>query len=233
MLAHARGSDPEASDWLREQFPEVAPSYGWGGDPCWLAWGLTQTAEHNPPFYWLGRALQRVDDVGRMDLFGERMRAAHGAGSCRAMGDRDDRLQDVLTEVCAFAWAAEHIAVPEVEPAAEGASPSVGPIRLRVPDAREGEALIAPRRLQPQNTLERVLYQVAGVTEDAARSVEGATGILYLDVWHERRYAQSVGYRFELTEPVREAVRHFAVEYGLGYVLTRPFEWGRALEEHF
>src|SRR5690606_11644409 len=106
MLARAQGSNTEPSDWLREQFPEVAPSFGWGGDPCWLAWALNQTAEHNPPMYWLGRAFEVVDAAGRLDLFGERMRAAHGAASCQSLGDRDDRLQDVLSELCAFAWTA-------------------------------------------------------------------------------------------------------------------------------
>ena len=55
--------------------------------------------------------------------------------------------------------------------------------------------------------------------------------VLYVDLWHERRFAQSIGYRFEITEPVQTAVRHLAPAYGLGYVLTRPFEWGRPLEE--
>src|SRR3546814_14240504 len=114
--------------------------------------------------------------------------------------------------------------------AEEGATEAVGPIRLRI---RDVNAVVAPRRLRPQQTIERVMYQVGGLAEDAARSTGGSTGLFYLDVWHERRYAQSVGYRFELTEPVREAIRHFAVEFGLGYVLTRPFEWGRALEESF
>ena len=230
MLAHARGSDPEPSDWLREQFPEVAPSFGWGGDPCWLAWGLSQTAEHNPPFYWLGRALQIVDAADQMGVFGERMRAAHGDTSCGAQGDRDSRLQDVLTEVCAFAWASERIATPEVEPAAEGATLAAGPIALRI---RDIDAVVAPRRLRPQNTIERVMQQAAGIADEVARTTSALHTILYLDVWHERRYAQSVGYRFELTEPVREATRHFATEFGLGYILTRPFEWGRALEESF
>lgn len=233
MLAHARDSDPEPSDWLREQFPEVAPSFGWGGDPCWLAWALVQTAEHNPPFYWLGRAFEVVDAAGRMELFGERMRAAHGAASCGAQGDRDDRLQDVLTEMCAFAWTAERIALPEVEPAAEDASATVGPIRLLIPSAAGPEAVVTPRRLRAQNTIERVMHQVGALAEEASQAAAGATSVFYLDVWHERRYAQSVGYRFELTEPVREALRHFATEHGMGYVLTRPFEWGRALEEWF
>jgi len=230
MLAHARSSDPEPSDWLREQFPEVAPSFGWGGDPCWLAWGLTQTAEHNPPFYWLGRAFQIADAAGQMDVFGERMRTAHGAASCGAQGDRDDRLQDVLTEVCAFAWASERIAPPEVEPAVEGATQAAGPIRLTLPGR---DAVVFPRRLRPQNTIERIVQQVAGIADDVARTTSETSTVLYLDVWHERRYAQSVGYRFELTEPVREATRHFATEFGMGFVLTRPFEWGRALEESF
>src|SRR3546814_4177359 len=85
--------------------------------------------------------------------------------------------------------------------AEEGATETVGPIRLRI---RDVNAVVAPRRLRPQQTIERVMYQVGGLAEDAARSTGGSTGLFYLDVWHERRYAQSVGYRFELTERSEE-----------------------------
>ncbi|MCB9482749.1 MAG: hypothetical protein H6675_01965 [Dehalococcoidia bacterium] len=51
-----------------------------------------------------------------------------------------------------------------------------------------------------------MMYEVAGLAEEASHRTGGRQAVFYLDVWHERRYAQSVGYRFELTEPVREAL---------------------------
>jgi hypothetical protein len=235
MLDPTTSDEREVAERLRGHVPEIAPSYGWGGDPCWLAWALTQSAEHNPPFYWLGRAFDIADAEGAGDLFGERLRIAHGTQSCEGRGEADERAQDVLTEVCAYAWATVSLGDVTVEPASEGAEVTSGPVRLHVPNAG---TWVAPRRLRPQRTLEQVMYQVGALAEDAARSLpttpsDDTHGVLYVDVWHERRYAQSVGYRLELTEPVQAAVRHFALEHGLGYVLTRPFEWGRALEEWF
>ena len=216
------------ADWLREVFPDIAPSDGWGGDPCWVAFMMTRDAEHNPPFYWLGRALDVVEAVGAAALFGERLRAAHGAYSCEGAADRDERVQDVLTEACAFAWATEHLGVVDVDPAVAGATEEAGPIVLRVPAAN---TWVAPRRLRGVATMERLMYQVAGVTEEVGQALPEERGrIVFLDIWHERMYAQNVGYRLELTEPVQAALRHFAGEHHLGYVLTRPFEWGRPIE---
>src|SRR5690606_34561305 len=92
---------------------------------------------------------------------------------------------------------------------------------------------VLPRRLRPEQTMERLMRQVARQAEEGAAAISSGRGILYLDIWHERRYAQSVGFRFEITEPVRMAVRHVVPEHGLGYVLTRPFEWGRPLEDWY
>ncbi|MEX1022921.1 MAG: hypothetical protein WD058_07215, partial [Dehalococcoidia bacterium] len=155
----------EMADWLAHTFPGIDPSHEWGGDPCWVAFMMTREAEHNPPFYWLGRALDAVEAGGATTLFGERLRAAHGAASCGGDGDRDERVQDVLSEACAYAWTAQHLSVPDVEPATEAASEEVGPIRLRVP----GQGVsVTPRRLRAQPTMERLMYQVAAIAEEAA-----------------------------------------------------------------
>lgn len=224
----------EMADWLRLTFPSIPPAMGWDGDPCWVSFMMTRDAEHNPPFYWLGRALDVVEAAGATDLFGERLRSAHGAEHCQGTDDRDERVQDVLSEACAFAWATEHLGPVDVDPASASATEEVGPILLHVPSAN---AWVAPRRLRGVPTMERLMYQVAAVAETAAKALPEATSdhgpggrIVYADIWHERMYAQNVGYRIDLTEPLQGAVRHFAAEHRLGYVLTRPFEWGRPIE---
>lgn len=223
----------EMADWLRLTFPDIPPALGWGGDPCWVAFMMTRDSEHNPPFYWLGRALDTVEASGARDLFGERLRAAHGAAHCEGEGDRDERVQDVLSEACAYAWATEHLGHVEVDPATAAATEEVGPIVLHVPSAH---TWVAPRRLRGVPTMERLVYQVAAVAEAATQAIpqdEHAGRILFADIWHERMYAQNVGYRIDLTEPVQAALRHFAAEHRMGYVLTRPFEWGRPVEASY
>lgn len=215
----------EMAEWLHDFLPEIAPNFQ--GDPCWIAWMKTRDAEHNPPFYWLGRALDVASDGGATEAFRARVVAAHGPGSCHGQGDRDERVQDVLTEVCAYAWAAAHLGPPALEPLDErGLERS--PLRLHIPSH---DAYVAPRRIHPQRTMDRVLQFVADTTAEAGRSLPPAPGrILYLDAWHDRMYAQGVAYRLELTEPIQQVLRHFAQEHLLGHVLTRPFQWGNPVE---
>jgi len=229
----AKPTDPpparELGEHLATVFPGIAPSYGRGGDPCWAAWALAQNAEHNPPAYWLGRAFDVLAASPYADHFARRLQAAHADRSCHGGGDEDGHLQDVLTEICAFAWSTERIGATEVIVADE-----VGIALLHVPAS---STTIVPRRLLPERTMERVVAQIGEHAASAARAVGETSppgrGILYLDIWHERRYAHSVGYRLEITEPVQLAVRHYAPESELGYVLTRPYQWGRPLEEWF
>jgi hypothetical protein len=207
--------------WLHDFLPGIAPSMS--GDPCWIAFMKTREPEHNPPFYWLGRAFDIASDGDAIEAFRSRLVAAHGADSCFGRGEHDERAQDVLTEACAYAWTVEHLGTPAVEPADER-GPGSGAIRLYVPEV---ETYVAARRVPPQRSMERVLYAVAGLAEDAAKTLpDAASRILYLDLWHERMYAQNVGYRLELTEPIEQALRHFAQEFGMSFVLTRPFQWG-------
>jgi hypothetical protein len=50
--------------------------------------------------------------------------------------------------------------------------------------------------------------------------------IVYLDVpLNMQGWPQDVGYAGPTTEPLRTAMKQFASHHGLGYVLTRPYQW--------
>lgn len=218
------------AQWLREVLPDIAPRHPtWSGADCWLAVTMTMSEEHNPPLYWLGRAFDAVAGAGALDVFSARLRAAHGAGECR--GERDAAAQDVLSEICAFAWASVHLGSPQAE--VEGAEgPAVaGSMHVYIPSV---DARIAPVRLRPRRALREVIADIGVIAAEVDGRLPAARArVLFLDAWHEPLYAQGVGYRIELTEPVREALRYAAGEHGLGYVLTRPFQWGNAIEAQY
>lgn len=221
----------EMAGWLQTLLPGITPA-GWGsGDSCWIAFMMTRESEHNPPFYWLGRALDEVEVGGAIDVIAARLVTAHGARACGGQSDADERAQDILSEACAYAWTVTRLgrATFEAGPgeAATGES-TAPPIRIAVP---EYGAYVLPRRLQPVNSLQRVMEGIGEQTAGAARLLpEGARGIVYLDCWHQQQYAQNLGYRLELTEPLQHGLRHFAAEHGIGHVLTRPFQWGNPVE---
>jgi len=216
----------EMADWLQTLLPGIPPA-GWHGDPCWLAFMMTRESEHNPPFYWLGRALDEVEAAGALDTVRSRLHAAHRDEPCEGRGDLDEQAQDVLSEACAFAWAVTRLG-PAAFEAASSDDPAHAPVRVAV---AAHTAYVIPRRLRPVNSLQRVMQGIAEQAAAAARLLpEGARGIVYIDVWHQQQYAQNLGYRLELTEPLQHGLRHFAAEYGLGHVLTRPFQWGNPVE---
>ena len=215
----------EIAAWLERFFPRIEP-IPWG-DPCWLAMTKTRSPEHNPPLYWLGRALDAVDEGGDAEAMGARLLAAHGAEACDGWSEQDQRVQDVLTEACAYAWAASHLGAPSFEP-----SEADGTMLIHVP-ARD--AFVAPHRLWPVRTMDDLLRNVARDTSATAEATPPAAGrIVYFDVYlNPRMYAQDIGYHTDLTEPLRAAVKHFATERNLGYVLTRPFQWGNPIAAHY
>ncbi len=218
----------EMADWLQTLLPGIAPA-GWGSsDSCWIAFMMTRESEHNPPFYWLGRAIDEVEGGGALEAFGARLTAAHGARSCGGRGEADERVQDVLSEACAYAWTVTRLGRATFE-APEGQH---APVRIAV-DVAPGQpgVYVVPRRLRPVNSLQRVMEDIGRQTALAAGLVpEGARGIVYLDCWHQQHYAQNLGYRLELTEPLQHGLRHFAADHRLGHVLTRPFQWGNPVE---
>ena len=218
----------EIAGWLQRLLPDVEPV---GDGPCWVAWAKTRTPEHHPPFYWLGRALDAVEDAGATEMVGARLLAAHGPGRCPGWSEQDERAQDVLSEACALAWVSQHLGRAEPVPAGDGR------LLLHVPAI---EACVAPRRLWPARTLEALLDRLGEQAAGAAADLDAATckgsrpdggRLLYLDLSLDRRaYARDVGYDGPLTEPVRAWLEHQCAEHRLGWVLTRPFQWGVPLE---
>ncbi|MSQ42413.1 MAG: hypothetical protein EXR65_05195 [Dehalococcoidia bacterium] len=220
----------EMAPWLDHYFPAIRRA-GLGGDACWIGRMKNLNAEHNPPFYWLGRALDVIAEAGEDAAYGRRLVATHGANPCNGDGDRDDRIQGVLSEACAFAWTVAHLGPARFEAAAEGATLERGPVRLHVP---AHDAYVSPGRLQPRPTIGAVVRAVAEQAAHAASTLPPARGrILYLDTWQEQRYAHNVGYHLEMTEPVLAALRHSAAEAQVGYVFTRPFQWGNPVEARY
>ena len=207
--------------WLDRIFPEVEPDPRPGG-PSWVARIKTRTPEHNPPLFWLGRALDVIDESGAYEAFEAHARAALVAPE-QATWESEQQLEDIFSEACAFAWAAQHLGAPRFVEEPNGA------ICISVV---EHDAVIAPRRLHPQESLEAVLGAVADFARTADDDLPDAAGrLLYLDTYLNLRwYAQDVGYRLELTEPVVAALRHFAGDRRLGHVLTRPFQWGNPVD---
>jgi hypothetical protein len=209
--------------WLERIFPEVEPD-PYPGAP-WVAHVKTRTPEHNPPLFWLGRALDAVELGGAIEVFSERARRA--LGDPRAVSwETDQAVQDVFSEACAYAWAAAHLGPPEFSEAADGA------VCVNVP---AHQAVVAPHRIHPQRDLDDVLRSVAGFAAEAAERLPEVAGrIVYVDTYLNLRfYAQDVGYRLELTEPVAAVLRHVAAEHQLGHVLTRPFQWGNPVDSEY
>ena len=216
----------EIAGWLDQFFPRIAPDPERG--TCWLANTKTRSSEHNPPLHWLGRALDAVDAGDAGDALTARLRFAHGPEACGGQSRPDQAVQDVLSEACAFAWAAAHLGPPRFEPGGEALD---SPTLVHIP---AHDAYLAAHRLWPMPSMDELLAQLAGHIEQAAGRLPAAAGrIVYVDVSLHPRYAQEVGYRTELTEPVRTAIKHVATERRLGYVLTRPFQWGNAIEAHY
>ena len=212
--------------WLQHYLPAIPPGFGEAA-PCWIARMKTRRAEHNPPFYWLGRALDIVDAGGEEQTIRARLEAAHGPDGC-AGDERDEQAQRVLSEACAFAWTATHIGAPRIEPAVPGTSIARDRVRLHVADH---DTYVLPARLRPASSGHGVFDDIAEEALAATDLLPPAAGrVLYVDMWYGRQYPEGVGYHLELTEPVQAALRHYCAEAHIGHVFTRPFQWGNPVE---
>ena len=219
----------EMPEWLQHYLPSIPPMWG-EGSTCGIERMKTRRAEHNPPFYWLGRALDLVEADGASQVMRARLLAAHGDEVCHR-GERDDAAQRVLSEACAFAWTHTHLGVPTIEAAAPGADIERDRIRLAVPDH---ETYVLPARLRVANAMRPIFDDIADEAQLAADLLPRVSGrLLYLDMWYGREYPNSVGYDLDLTEPVQAALRHYCSEQHIGHVFTRPFQWGNPVETHY
>ncbi len=215
------------SFWLQSMLPDIAPEPH--PEACWVAFAKTRSPEHHPPVYWLGRALEEVARAGLAEAVGARVQAAHGPAACEGWSEADQRLQDAFTEVCATAWTQEHLGTAERSAVAIDQPGDEVPL-LHVPHL---DAWVAPRRIWPVRTMEQLLKQAGARFEEAAASMprQARSRTVYLDIpLNMFGWAQDVGYAGPTTDPLRAAVKHFAGEHHVGYVLTRPFQWGVPLE---
>jgi hypothetical protein len=214
------------ADWLQRMLPQIEPEFR--RDGCWIAQIMARSIEHNPPLYWLGSAFDQIgpaengEDTRLTDRIGERLRALHGPHACEGWTEQDEHAQDVLTEACAIAWAARHLGPPELSEAGDR-------LLVCVPSV---DACVAPRRLWPVRTLEEMVQLTGQQIEAAAADLpEGDRRIVYIDInLALDAYGRNPGYDGPMTEPLRERVKFLSQESGLGWVLTRPFEWGVPLE---
>lgn len=217
------------AEWLQHYLPAIPPEFG-EGLACWVARMKTRSAEHNPPFYWLGRALDIVAEHGAVEVVRARLEYAHGAGACDG-GERDDRAQRVLSEACAFGWVSTHLGAPVIEPAALDTPIEAGRIRLAVPSHN---IHVLPARLRRTPREDEMAANVAEEAQAAAALLPAAGGrLLYLDTFYGRQYPSSVGYDLDLTEPVVAALRRYCGEAHVGHVFTRPFQWGNPVVTHY
>ncbi|MSP21535.1 MAG: hypothetical protein EXR66_00670 [Dehalococcoidia bacterium] len=221
--------------WLQAILPKIAPVRD--PDACWVAGVKTRSPEHHPPLYWLGRALDETARVGLAEAVAALVLHAHGPRACGGWSEDDQRLQDVLSEVCATAWTFEHLG-PAVRstvaldrPGDEQPLGEAGERPLLY--VSNLDAWVAPRRMWPVRTMEQLLRQAGARMEEAAAAMPrtARSRTVYLDIpLNMFGWAQDVGYAGPTTDPLRAAVKHFAGEYHVGYVLTRPFQWGVPLE---
>jgi len=219
----------EMAQWFEHYLPAIGPGFGeeW---PCWISRMKTRTAEHNPPFYWLGRALDLMYANGEEAKVRARLHGLHGAEPCDG-GSRDELVQRVLSEACAYAWTATHLGVPRIEAARPGESIATDPIRFVVGDH---DVYVLPARLISRTSARAVIEDVARAARTAGDLLPVGPGrLMYLDMWYERGYPATVGYDLELTEPIEAALRHYCSEVGLGHVFTRPFQWGNPVSADY
>jgi hypothetical protein len=222
-------TEMEMAGWLQHYLPAIPPGFGEAA-PCWIARMKTRSAEHNPPFYWLGRALDLVAAGGATEVMRARLEFAHGADACEG-DEHDDRVQRVLSEACAFGWTSKHLGVPTIEAAAFGGDVERERIRLVVPEL---DIYVLPARLTVDARGRALVDDIAEEALAAADLLPRARGrLLYLDMYYGRQYPSNVGYDLELTEPVQAALRHYCGEVHVGHVFTRPFQWGNPVETHY
>ena len=216
--------------WLRHYLPAIPPEFG-NDVPCWIARMQTRPIEHNPPFYWIGRALDIVAASGAEDTLRARLLAAHGNAVCEPRTPNDDRAQAVLSEACAFAWTHTHIGTPRIEVATEGGAIERDPVRLHVADHGTD---VVPLRLRPGASGGEVFDDVEALTAEASARMSGGRGrVLFLDMLCAREYPQNAGYALALTEPVEAALHHWSGVTHMGHVFTRPFQWGNPVAAHY
>ncbi|MDG1840507.1 MAG: hypothetical protein P8J64_07195, partial [Dehalococcoidia bacterium] len=97
----------EMSEWLTSLFPKIRPAFI-ADDGCWIASMMTRSADHNPPWAWIGWAFESVSENGGFTRLQERLIEKHGATSCGGQEILDEAARQLVSETCATAWSVQN-----------------------------------------------------------------------------------------------------------------------------
>jgi len=225
----------EMSNWLDQLFPNISPAM-YEQDGCWVAFMKTRETAHNPPFSWMARAFISSERSGEIQNLQHRLFLEHGPNSCGGNRTRDDAVQLLITETCASAWSRTALGVEAPFPIEEYALRKSTSNCWIIGENSENKIAIHVIRLTPVQQLSQVHQQIYEHIESTKQNRPPDTPlvIMYFDIWHDGPgYAYSLGYNLDLTQPVIDVLKSFASAAGLGYVLTRPFQWGNPVVEWY
>ena len=227
------GKRREMSDWLTSLFPKIRPAFI-ADDGCWIASMMTRSAEHNPPWAWIGWAFDSVSENGGFTRLQERMIEMHGEKSCGGQEVLDEAARLLVSETCATAWSVQNFGSNNL-PRSDGALFEINTsCNWIVSSDGDMDFAINVVRLQPANTQQKILQQIIDAIEiTKLTKPEGITLIyLYVDIWHDGPgYAHGFGYNIDVTQPIIDSLSIYAGELGIRYVLTKPFQWGNPVTE--
>lgn len=227
------GKRREMSEWLTLLFPEIRPAFI-ADDGCWIASMMTRSADHNPPWAWIGWAFDAVSEKGGFTRLQERMIEMHGDRSCGGQEVFDEAARLLVSATCATAWSLQKFGssnLPRLDGTFFESSESCNWV---VSTDGKRDFAINVVRLQPASTQQGIVRQVIDAIEvTELNKPEGVTDIyLYVDIWHEGPgYAHGFGYNIEVTQPIIDSLSSYAGGLGIRYVLTKPFQWGNPVTE--
>ena len=225
----------EMSNWLSHLFPNIQPAM-YNEDGCWVAFMKTRETAHNPPFSWMARAFMSSEKSGEIKTLQDRLFLEHGPDSCGGNRTRDDAVQLLISEVCASAWSRTAFGIGHSSPAEGYATGNSNANCWIIGENSENKIAIHVIRLTPVQQLSQVhqqIYEYVNLTKQN-RPANTPLVIMYFDIWHDGPgYAYSLGYNLDLTQPVIDVLKSSASAAGLGYVLTRPFQWGNPIAEWY
>ena len=225
----------EMSNWLSYLFPNIQPAM-YNEDGCWVAFMKTRETAHNPPFSWMARAFISSEKSGEIKTLQDRLFLEHGPDSCGGNRMRDDAVQLLISEICASAWSRTAFGIEHSFPAKGYATENSTTNCWIIGENSENEIAIHVIRLTPVQQLSQVHQQIYEYVELTKKNRPANTPlvIMYFDIWHDGPgYAYSLGYNLDLTQPVIDVLKSSASAAGLGYVLTRPFQWGNPIAEWY
>ena len=223
----------EMSQWLEYLFPDIHPGM-YDQDGCWIAFMMTRETEHNPPFAWMARAFDAVYQHGGLAELQDRMVEAHGRLSCNGDHSKDEAIQALVSETCAMAWCVRAFGMNILPTSNEQINRASKYGNWIVSEMENFDFGVHVVRLKPVRTLQEIWQQVVNSVEEtkSTKPVGIGSAYIYLDIWHDGPgYAYGVGYNIEVTQPIIDALTMYAGESDLGYILTRPFQWGNPITE--